>query len=435
MEPFVRKHLSPIRVLYIGRALEGAAYSSLMPFILLHFMKTLGLTAVASGFVISAREMVPIFTAIAMGWAISKISRRDALVASLSALCLASLVFKTGLAGMPGLFAAALLSGLAYSAMRIAFASSIPDFMEKEESVQGFAMLHSSANIGYAIGPLLSGYWVAKQDYASAFWVAIGLYLLAAVTLSFGLPRTAGKAGAQEPASIREIGSQLGWTGALVLFSVFAILFVNGIRVQIDLLGLAKYFVDYFHSTTATSLYWTIQSLAIVFLVPMSGRVMKSWPVKPLFYAYLAGSVISAMAYVSLGFFGPESLVSGFVVMTALSILGECLWAPCMGAIFLHLVGKRQMGLIFGISSTVLALGLALGSSVGGVMLDKALSRQFLPFYWQTLGMISLPAFAALALLGFVALRLYLKREQGQLSQAVMASQEQALKEPMATVS
>ena len=108
--PSIRKQLTPVRILYVGKALEGAAYSSCMPFLLVHFMKTLGLTAVASGFVLSAREMVPIFTALAMGWVVAKTSRKPVLVISLAALGVSILAFKTGFGGGSGLLAAALLS-------------------------------------------------------------------------------------------------------------------------------------------------------------------------------------------------------------------------------------------------------------------------------------------------------------------------------------
>lgn len=413
MSSILKKGLTPPRVIYFAKALEGAAYSSCMPFLLLHFMKTLGLTAVASGVIMSAREMVPIFTAIAMGWVVAKSDRKAVLVISLLALSASIFAFRAGLAGQAGLIGAALVSGLSNSALRIAFSSSIADFMSKEESAQGFASLHAASNVGFAVGPLISGYWVASQDYANAFWVSIGLYFLAALAIYFLLPHAAmNQAESREPVSIKEIGLSLKTAGLLFLFSVLAVFFVNGIRTQIDLLGLAKYFVDYFGSTRATSLYWTIQSIAVVFLVPLSGRWMKGWTLKALFASYVIGSIISAIAYVSLGFFAPQNLISGFAVLIVLSVIGECLWAPCLGAILINLVGKGQVGFMFGISNTVLALGMTSGSSLGGLMLGRALELRSLPYYWTALGMICIPSLAAIAVLGFISLRAYLHKQE-----------------------
>ncbi len=409
----MKNHLKPINIIYLVRVLDGAAFSSVMPFILLHLTKTFGHSASYAGMLLGAQSMVPVFAGIALGVAMTKIERRLALLVSMAALAIASLWIMTGAGGGAGLWMAFVLSGLAFSGSRIAFSSSVPDYLAKEECAQGYALLHSSANVGMALGPVLSGYWVARENYQYALLVPVGLYALSALTVWLGLPKGSQQDLTQKQVpTIKNVLSTLGAPGLALVLSIVGIYSFYCVQAQADLVGLAKYFVDYFGSTQATSFYWTLQSLAIVFVVPLSGRWMKGWQIRPMFIAFACGAALFACGPLSLAFFGPQSLSWAFVSLMLLSIVGESLFVPPFGALLVNLTGTQNAGVIFGLTNTAMSLARAVGASVGGLLLGKAIAMNHLPFYWIGFGAIVLTAFAVFGTGGALAATAFVRRKE-----------------------
>lgn len=395
---------------------EGAAFSSLMPFILLHFTGALGLTAAASGAILGAREIMPVFTGVAAGWLVAKIGSRSLVGVSMCILGLATAVWMMGLGGQPALWAAALFSGMASSAVRVGFSSSVADLTAKDEASHAFAILHACANVGFAVGPLLNTHWVSQQDYARAFTVPITLYLVASLFMFFGVPGNVGRGQreGENDQKLRNLVRQYGTQGLLFFTAVMLVIFFNGIRLQADVVGLGKYFVDYFHSTRATSFYWTVQSLAVVVLVPWSGRLMKGWALRPLFFCFAAGMALIAAGFWSLAWFGPEALRPAFASLILLSVLGECLCVPAYGALLVNLMGPRKAGLAFGLASTVAAVGMSLGASLGGMLLGKSVLLHSMPSYWQWVGILCIGAYAVALAMGHFALEAFSQQHAAQ---------------------
>lgn len=408
----MRASITPIRALYAARLLEGAAFSSLMPFVLLHFTRTLGLTPVSSGAILSVREIMPVFTGVAAGWLVGRSGCRSLLGGSLLLLALATFAWMAGVGGTPALWVAAAISGMATSAVRVGFSSSVADLTTKEASSQVFAMLHSSANVGFAMGPLLNAYWVQREDYSRAFLVPIVLYLIAAGLVVAGIGGDVGRTerapeqGDSATAALRQYGA----FGLAFIIAVMIVIFFNGIRLQANLIGLGKYFVDYFHSTRATSLYWTAESLAVVALVPFGGRWMTGWALRSLFTAFVAGMALIAAAFCSLGYFGPAALGPAFTVLVVLSVIGECLCVPAYGALLVNLFGSRKAGLAFGLSSTVAAIGMSTGASLGGALLERSLRLGLLPSYWRWVGGLCVAAYFISFAIGYLALSGYQRK-------------------------
>lgn len=412
----MRSSLTPIRVLCAARLLTGAAFSSVMPFVLLHFTETFKLAAASSGSILGVQELVPVFTGLAAGWLVVKTGTRRLFILSLAALALATLEWMAGYGGVAGLWTSAVVSGMAFSAVRVCFASSVPDLLPKKEASHGFAMLHAYANVGYAVGPLLNAFWVERRDYAHAFMVPIGLYSLATLLVAFGLPAGAGRDTAEKEAGagLKSLALEHGERGLLLLAAVMTVVFFNGIRLQADIVGLGKYFVEYFHSTRSTSLYWTIESGAVVLLVPFGGRLVRDWELPSLFAAYVAGTALIAAGFWTLGYFGPTHLTMAFTALISLCVLGECLCVPAFGALVVNLMGPKRAAMAFGLASTVAGVGMSVGASLGGFLLERMLGLHSLPAYWQWLGIICMPAFAIAFIVGAFALQSYAPKAAAQ---------------------
>lgn len=406
----------PLHGVYAARLLAGAAFSSMMPFVLLHFTETFKLSPVSAGSVLSVQELMPVFTGMVAGWLVVRTGSRSLLGAALGLLGLTTWQWMNGAGGLEALWASAVVSGISFSALRVAFSSTVADLVEKEEASHAFAMLHAYTNVGMAVGPLLNSYWVSQKDYRNAFWVPIGLYLLAALVISLGISSDVGRSGEGPDGSfdLRRLRLEYGGWGLLFISAIMLTMFFNGIRAQANIIGLAKYFTDYFHSTRATSMYWTVQSLAVVLLVPFGGRLVRNWDIKALFIAFVSGMALIASGFWTLGFFGPSSLSLAFASLIVLTVLGECLCVPCYGALLVNFLGKKRTGMAFGMASTIGALGMSVGASLAGVLLERSERIQSLPSYWQWIGPLCVGAFVVAFALGYIALHGYQKNRVAQ---------------------
>jgi len=132
-------------------------------------------------------------------------------------------------------------------------------------------------------------------------------------------------------------------------------------------------------NTTFASAQWFVLSYLLVLtaLITVAGRLGDIAGKKKL---YLAGIIIFTIASLLCGLSNTAAL---FIIFRGLQGLGAALILALSMAIATELTPKKQLGKIMGVLSTVTALGIAGGPSIGGLLLST--------FGWQSMFLVNVP--------------------------------------------
>ncbi|MDN3580502.1 MFS transporter [Mucilaginibacter flavus] len=141
--------------------------------------------------------------------------------------------------------------------------------------------------------------------------------------------------------------------------------------------------------TTFASAQWFVLAYLLVLtaLITVAGRIGDIVGKKKL---YLAGIAIFTTASLLCGLAGSAAL---FIAFRALQGLGAALILALSMAIATELTPKKQLGKIMGILSTITALGIASGPTIGGLLLST--------FGWQSMFLVNVPFGIVAYLLGY----------------------------------
>lgn len=131
--------------------------------------------------------------------------------------------------------------------------------------------------------------------------------------------------------------------------------------------------------TTFASAQWFVLSYLLVLtaLITIAGRLGDIVGKKKL---YLTGIAIFTTASLLCGVSNSAAL---FILFRGLQGLGAALILALSMAIATELTPKKQLGKIMGVLSTITALGIASGPTVGGILLST--------FGWQSMFLVNIP--------------------------------------------
>lgn len=131
--------------------------------------------------------------------------------------------------------------------------------------------------------------------------------------------------------------------------------------------------------TTFASAQWFVLAYLLVLtaLITAAGRLGDIIGKKKL---YLAGIAIFTMASLLCGVSHSATL---FILFRGLQGLGASLILALSMAIATELTPKKQLGKIMGVLSTITALGIASGPTIGGILLST--------FGWQSMFLVNIP--------------------------------------------
>ncbi|MEO3404153.1 MFS transporter [Mucilaginibacter sp. CAU 1740] len=131
--------------------------------------------------------------------------------------------------------------------------------------------------------------------------------------------------------------------------------------------------------TTFASAQWfvLVYLLVLTALITAAGRLGDIIGKKKL---YLAGIAIFTTASLLCGLSNSATL---FIIFRGLQGLGAALILALSMAIATELTPKKQLGKVMGILSTITALGIASGPTIGGILLSS--------FGWQSMFLVNVP--------------------------------------------
>lgn len=120
------------------------------------------------------------------------------------------------------------------------------------------------------------------------------------------------------------------------------------------------------HSATLIGLVWTINSLCVVLLQGFISRFILQ-RINP-YIALAIGTTLLGAGLTAMGWANHFATLSAAAV---LFILGEMLFMPVQDSLVTHFAKEEWLGAYFGFSNFVSGVGTAIGTSLGGAMVEK----------------------------------------------------------------
>ncbi|AWN24428.1 MFS transporter [Deinococcus irradiatisoli] len=340
-----------------------------IPLITVHFGAGLGWSALSVGAVLGTRQLTQQGLTVFGGALSDRIGPRPLIALGLftRALGFAAMGLSTT---FPALLASAILAGVGGGLFDAPKNAAVTALSTPENRVRVFSLMSMAGNLGMVTGPLIGAalsnlaFRTVTLTSACAYLAALGILLLA-------VPKVPGT---------QSSGSGLG--GLLTVardrrFVLFT-LTLSGyfiLSTQINV-AIALRAVELAGPTATGPLYALQAGLAVLLQYPvmlLAGRHFTSRQI-------LMGGVTLAAA--GLGSVALAHSFAGLLVCTGLFGLGAMTVFPTQQTLTARMAPPQLMGSYFGLGALSLGLGGALGSVLGGVLVDlgRRLSWPALPW-------------------------------------------------------
>lgn len=152
------------------------------------------------------------------------------------------------------------------------------------------------------------------------------------------------------------------------------------------------------HSATLIGLIWTINSISVVLFQGLISRFVLQ-RINP-YLSLAAGTTLLGAGLSLMGWTEQFVTLSGAAI---LFILGEMLFMPVQDSLVTHFAQEEWLGAYFGFSNFVSGIGTALGTSIGGAMVER-LGGVGSPYPWVAYGISTVFLTAILGLFAIYAM-------------------------------
>ncbi|ACO47146.1 MFS transporter [Deinococcus deserti] len=357
--------------------LMWGGFFAVIPLVTVHFVEGLAWTAASVGLILGLRQLTQQgLTVFGGAWA-DRIGPKP--------LILAGCVLRTlGFAGMAysetfaTLLLAALLAGVGGGLFDAPKNAAITAVTRPEHRTRMYSLASMSGNLGMVSGPLL-GAALLPVGFRTAGLVAASAYLVALVVLALTLPHV-------RPESPRAGGLGGLATAAqdvrfrrftLVLIGYFLLSTQINVAVTLKAIALA--------GTTATApLYGLSAGLSVVLQYPLLRLVERYVPTR------IALVLAVLMVATALGLMAFAQTFPALLACVALYSLGTMIVYPTQQALTARLAPPELLGSYFGFSAISLGVGGAVGSLLGGALVDMGARLSFPALPWLTLFAVGL---------------------------------------------
>lgn len=357
--------------------LMWGGFFAVIPLVTVHFVGALGWTAASVGLVLGLRQLIQQgLTVFGGAWA-DRIGAKPLILAGcvLRALGFAGMAYS---ATFPGLLAAALLAGVGGGLFDAPKSAAITAVTRPEHRTRMFSLTSMSGNLGMVSGPLL-GAALLPLGFRTAGLVAASAYLVALAVLGLTLPHT-------RPHQPRAGGlSGLATAARDVRFRRFTLVLIG-----------------YFLLSTQINVAVTLKAITLAgpgATAPLYGvsaglSVLLQYPLLRLVERHLRTRVALVGAVLLVGSaLGLMALATGFAALlgcAALYSLGTMIVYPTQQTLTARLAPPELLGSYFGFSAISLGVGGAVGSVLGGALVDAGARLHFTALPWLTLFVVGL---------------------------------------------
>jgi MFS family permease len=364
--PIFRRFPPGVWMVTIIGVLNSASFSLSLPFLSLYLhqqrgisMAMVGLFILGSGLIASGAQMIA-------GMLSDRIGRRPIILGSMAlagSLFVAMAFLINAIAPVWAIVAAYFLVRCGLMAARPATQALIVDLMPKARLAEGYGILRMGQNLGFGFGPAIGGYfWAAGVSYAWLF-VGAAVVSLICIVVTFTHLKESHVGGGTE---------QISFSAALatakdrtfLMFTVISVIAFMGLGQFISTMSV--YTVERVgFSTVQYGSLLTLNAILVVLLQYPATRFISKLDKST---ALLLGMTVYTLGYLSMGFVGPYGLALGAM---AIITMGEVLFSPMSMAVVGELSPKSWRGRYQGFYGLSETLGVSLGPTLGGLLLDS----------------------------------------------------------------
>ncbi|MDM7925240.1 MAG: MFS transporter [bacterium] len=353
-------------------------------FLPLYLTSQKGFSVVEAGRMVSVWGLGSLAGSYIGGWLSDRLGTKAVQAASLAASG-AGFIVLGFLDGPAVLTAAVFLVSLLSESFRPANITAFAEACGEERRARGFTLLRLANNLGFAVGPVLGGFFAASGCYACLFW-ADGLTSLAAAAVMIRLP--GGGRSASRPGSASKSGPSVLRDGRLLAFLgflfcvtlMFCQIFGTWSLYLKNVRGLAE---------SRIGLLMTVNALMIVLMeMPLMKRIERENPLRFIRF----GTVLVALAFASLPWMGRFALI---LAATAVMTTGEMMIFSPSSSWVAGRVTEGRTGSVMGLYSLTFSMALVVAPAAGTWSYDRLGPDGF----WPAVGGFGLMAAAGFSIL------------------------------------
>ncbi len=353
-------------------------------FLPLYLTSQKGFSVVEAGRMVSVWGLGSLAGSYIGGWLSDRLGTKAVQTASLAASG-AGFILLGFMDGPAVLVAAVFILSLLSESFRPANITAFAEACGEKSRVRGFTLLRLAHNLGFAVGPVLGGFFAASGCYTCLFWVD-GLTSLAAAAVMLRLPgggRSAARSGMNSrpgPSVLRD-GRLLAFLGLLFCVTLmFCQIFGTWSLYLKNVHGLAE---------SRIGLLMTANALMIVLMeMPLMRRIERYPPLRFI----RIGTVLVALAFASLPWMSRfESILAATLLLTA----GEMMIFSPSSAWVAARTPAGRTGSVMGLYSLTFSLALVVAPAAGTWSYDRLGPDVF----WPAVGGLGLLAAAGFSIL------------------------------------
>jgi MFS family permease len=322
-------------------------------------MTVVGLFILGSGLIAAAAQMVA-------GMLSDKLGRRPIILGSMmlaAGLFVVMAFLINAVAPVWAIIAAYVLVRCGLMAARPATQALVVDLMPKARLAEGYGLLRMGQNLGFGFGPAIGGFFWAVTSYGWLFAGAAIITSIGTLVAFTHLKETYGGSNGEKVNFSAVLATARDRT--FLGFTVISVLAFMGLGQFISTLSV--YTVDRVgFSTVQYGSLLTLNAITVVALQYPAARWINRFSRST---ALFLGMAVYTVGYLSMGFVGPYGLA---LLAMGIITLGEILFSPVSMAVVGELSPKSWRGRYQGFYGLAETLGISLGPTLGGALLDAS---------------------------------------------------------------
>ncbi len=344
-------------------------------------MTVVGLFILGSGLIAAAAQMLA-------GMLSDKIGRRPIILGSMilaAGLFVIMAFLINSVAPVWSIIAAYVLVRCGLMAARPATQALVVDLMPKARLAEGYGLLRMGQNLGFGFGPAIGGYFWAVTSYgwlfgAAAVITGIGVFITFTHLKESFSGSNGEKVNFSAVLATAKDRTFLGFTAISVLAFMGLGQFISTLSVYtVDRVGF---------STVQYGSLLTLNAITVVALQYPAARWINRFKRST---ALFLGMAVYTVGYLSMGFVGPYGLA---LLAMGIITLGEILFSPVSMAVVGELSPKSWRGRYQGFYGLAETMGISLGPTLGGALLDASAPDGRLAVWGPIAGVIFLAGVA-----------------------------------------
>jgi len=363
--PIFRRFPPGVWMVTIIGVLNSASFSLSLPFLSLYLHQQRGISMVMVGLFILGSGVIASAAQMMAGMISDRIGRRPIILGSMSlagSLFVVMAVLINAVAPVWAIVSIYFLVRCGLMAARPATQALIVDLMPKARLAEGYGILRMGQNLGFGFGPAIGGYFWAITSYA---WLFVGAAVVSGICLlvTFTHLKESHVGGGTEQISF-SAALDTAKDRTFLAFTAISVIAFMGLGQFISTMSV--YTVERIGFSTVQ--YGSLLTLNAILVVLLQYPAMRWISKLDKATALLLGMSVYTVGYVSMGFVGPYGLALGAM---AIITMGEVLFSPMSMAVVGELSPKSWRGRYQGFYGLSETLGVSLGPTLGGLLLDS----------------------------------------------------------------